>query len=64
MLAANDLVDGLDAARRADRHGVHLPQDSTAQNSIAKRACFAMSTLSSNTMPPWPISPSRAAKAS
>ena len=47
------------------RHGVHLPQDSTAQNSIAKRACFAMSTLSSNTtMPPWPIRPSRAAKAS
>ena len=47
------------------RQGVHLPQDSIAQNSIAKRACFAMSTLSSNTtMPPWPISPSRAAKAS
>ena len=47
------------------RHGVHLPQDSMAQNSIAKRACFAMSTLSSNTtMPPWPIRPSRAAKAS
>jgi len=27
------------------RQGVHLPQDSTAQNSIAKRACLAMSTL-------------------
>ena len=26
------------------RHGVHLPQDSTAQNSIANRACRAMST--------------------
>jgi len=46
------------------RHGDwHLPQDSMAQNSIAKRACFDMSTLSSNTtMPPWPIRPSRAAK--
>ena len=41
------------------RHGVHLPQDSIAQNSIAKRACCAMSTVSSNTTtPPWPISPS------
>src|SRR5208282_1079316 len=47
------------------RHGVHLPQDSMAQNSMAKRACFAISTVSSNTtMPPWPIRPSRAAKAS
>ncbi len=47
------------------RHGVHLPQDSIAQNSIANRACFAMSTVSSNTTtPPWPISPSRAANAS
>ena len=42
------------------RQGVHLPQDSMAQNSMAKRACLAMSTVSSNTtMPPWPISPSR-----
>ena len=42
------------------RQGVHLPQDSMAQNSMAKRACFAMSTVSSKTtMPPWPISPSR-----
>src|SRR5712671_231865 len=42
------------------RHGVHLPQDSMAQNSIAKRACLDISTLSSNTtMPPWPIRPSR-----
>ena len=47
------------------RHGVHLPQDSAAQNSMAKRAWRAMSTVSSNTTtPPWPISPSRAAKAS
>ena len=41
------------------RQGVHLPQDSAAQNSMAKRACRAMSTVSSNTTtPPWPISPS------
>ena len=40
------------------RQGVHLPQLSTAQNSIAKRAMCAMSTLSSNTvMPAWPIRP-------
>ena len=31
------------------RHGVHLPQDSMAQNSIAKRAMPSMSTVSSNT---------------
>ncbi len=38
------------------RQGVHLPQDSMAQNSIAKRACCAISAVSSNTtMPPWPI---------
>src|SRR5690606_6223309 len=38
------------------RHGVHLPQDSIAQNSIAKRACWPMSTVSSNTtIPPRPI---------
>src|SRR3982074_2511181 len=43
------------------RQGVHLPQDSMAQNSIAKRACLDISTLSSNTTtPPWPIRPSRA----
>ena len=37
------------------RQGVHLPQHSIAQNSMAKRACFARSTVSSNTtMPPWP----------
>ena len=42
------------------RQGVHLPQDSMAQNSMAKRACCAMSTVSSNTTtPPWPIRPSR-----
>ena len=47
------------------RQGVHLPQLSMAQKSKAKRACRAMSTVSSKTtMPPWPISPSRAAKAS
>jgi hypothetical protein len=47
------------------RQGVHLPQDSMAQNSMAKRACSSMSTLSSKTtMPPWPIKPSFAAKAS
>ena len=35
------------------RQGVHLPHDSMAQNSMAKRACCAMSTVSSNTtMPP------------
>src|SRR5579862_726418 len=46
------------------RQGVHLPQDSMAQNSIAKRACRAMSTVSSKiTTPPWPISPSFCAKA-
>ena len=33
--------------------GVHLPHDSTAQNSMAKRACSPISTVSSNTtMPP------------
>ena len=37
------------------RQGLHLPQDSMAQNSIANRACSAMLALSSNTtMPPWP----------
>ncbi len=37
------------------RQGVHLPHDSTEQNSIAKRAILAMSTVSSKTtMPPWP----------
>ena len=47
------------------RQGVHLPQDSMAQNSIAKRACFAMSTVSSNTtMPPWPTIAPLAAKVS
>src|SRR6478736_8724640 len=52
---------------RADpmRQGVHLPQDSIAQNSMAKRAWRPMFTVSSNTtMPPWPISPSAAVKAS
>jgi hypothetical protein len=34
------------------RHGVHLPHDSIAQNSIAKRAILAMSTVSSNTTKP------------
>ena len=47
------------------RHGVHLPQDSCAQNSIANRACLAMSTVSSNTTtPPCPTMPLRAANAS
>ena len=47
------------------RQGVHLPQDSIAQNSIANRACWPMSTVSSNTTkPPWPIMPPKAAKAS
>ena len=41
------------------RQGVHLPQLSMAQNSMAKRACFSMSAVSSNTvMPAWPIRPS------
>ena len=40
------------------RQGVHLPQLSFAQNSKAKRACLARSTLSLNTtMPPWPSMP-------
>ena len=44
------------------RHGVHLPQLSLAQNSIAKRAWRAMSTLSSKTtIPPWPSIPPAAA---
>ena len=44
------------------RHGVHLPQLSLAQNSKAKRAWRAMSTLSSNTtIPPWPSMPLAAA---
>jgi hypothetical protein len=39
------------------RQGVHLPHDSIAQKSMAKRACAAMSTVSSNaTMPPCPSS--------
>ena len=44
------------------RHGVHLPHDSSAQNSIANRAIRAMSTVSSNTtMPPCPtIAPASA----
>ena len=47
------------------RQGVHLPQLSWAQNSMAKRAMWAMSTVSSNTtMPPWPMSASLAANAS
>ncbi|CLP81510.1 Uncharacterised protein [Mycobacterium tuberculosis] len=47
------------------RQGVHLPQLSMAQNSIANRACFSMSAESSKTvMPAWPIRPSLAAKAS
>ena len=40
------------------RQGVHLPQLSLAQNSKAKRAWRAMSTLSSKTtIPPWPSMP-------
>ena len=47
------------------RHGVHLPQDSLAQNSIAKRAMSAASMVSSKTtMPPWPIIAPASAKAS
>jgi len=47
------------------RQGVHFPQDSTAQNSIAKRACCAISTVSSKTtMPPWPSMPPISARAS
>jgi hypothetical protein len=45
------------------RQGVHLPQLSIAQNSIANRAILAMSTVSSKTTrPPWPMSPSSAEK--
>jgi hypothetical protein len=41
------------------RHGVHFPQLSMAQNSMAKRACLARSAVSSNTtMPPCPPIPS------
>ena len=44
------------------RQGVHLPQLSLAQNSMAKRAWRAMSTLSSKTtIPPWPSIPPAAA---
>ena len=32
------------------RQGVHLPQDSMAQNSMAKRAIPSISALSSNTV--------------
>src|SRR5262249_41241908 len=47
------------------RHGVHFPQDSKAQNSIANLAWWAMSTLSlKTTTPPWPSRPSRSANAS
>src|SRR5690606_27406453 len=47
------------------RHGVHFPQLSTAQNSMAKRAMCAMSTVSSNTViPAWPSSAPAAANAS
>ena len=47
------------------RHGVHLPHDSSAQNSMANLACAAMSTVSSNTtMPPWPTMAPAAANAS
>ena len=47
------------------RQGVHLPHDSMLQNSSAKRAWCAMSTVSSNTTtPPWPISPFSAVNAS
>jgi hypothetical protein len=47
------------------RQGVHLPQLSAAQNSMAKRAICAMSTLSSNTvMPAWPMRPPACANAS
>ena len=45
------------------RQGVHLPHDSTAQNSKAKRAIRAMSTVSSKTTtPPWPSIASVSAK--
>ncbi len=47
------------------RQGVHLPQLSVAQNSKAKRACCAKSTVSSNsTTPPWPSRPPALAIAS
>ena len=47
------------------RHGVHLPQDSAAQNSMANRAWAAMSTVSSKTtMPPCPTIAPAAANAS
>ncbi len=63
--AAGDLVDRLDAACRTDAAGVHLPQLSTAQNSMAKRACFSISAVSSKTTTPaWPIRPPAAVKAS
>src|SRR4029079_5745021 len=45
------------------RQGVHLPQLSIAQNSIAKRACWARSTASWKTpTPPCPSTPPRSAK--
>ena len=47
------------------RQGVHLPHDSSAQNSMAKRAMRDMSTVSSKTTtPPWPTMAPTAAIAS
>ena len=47
------------------RHGVHLPHDSLAQNSIAKRAIAAASIVSSHTTtPPCPTMAPTSANAS
>ena len=52
-LARPDLVNGFDAARQADTTWRAFAAGLMAQNSIANRACFAMSTVSSKTtMPP------------
>ena len=47
------------------RQGVHFPHDSITQNSMAKRAICAMSTVSSKTtMPPCPTMASTLTNAS
>src|SRR5690606_36308064 len=47
------------------RQGVHLPQLSTEQNSMEKRAIFAMLTpVSNTTTPPWPSMPPALANSS
>jgi hypothetical protein len=51
VLSGRDLVDELDTPRRADAAGRALAARLDG-NSMAKRACFAISTVSSNTTTP------------